>query len=113
MHTGNDRKAPTKCRNCSGPHRSVSHRCIAQPTHFEIPSKEQLKTSQVAGEREYQAVARAKAADSKALALAENNITPNRKSSEVNITSNQSSEVSINSSQELPADAPSVEEIQL
>ncbi|KHJ30051.1 putative eka-like protein [Erysiphe necator] len=58
--------AATKCRNCGGPHRSDSRRCLIRPTRSGIPTKEQLKSYRQAGEREFQAVARAKEADLKA-----------------------------------------------
>ncbi|KHJ35092.1 putative eka-like protein [Erysiphe necator] len=73
MHTENDCKALTKCKNCGGPHRSDSHKCLARPTRSGGPTKEQLKTFRTVGEREYQAVARAKAAEQKALASEDNN----------------------------------------
>ncbi|KHJ31670.1 putative eka-like protein [Erysiphe necator] len=72
MHTENDCKALTKCKNCGGPHRSDSHKCLARPTRSGGPTKEQLKTFRTVGEREYQAVARAKAAEQKALASEDN-----------------------------------------
>ncbi|KHJ30720.1 putative eka-like protein [Erysiphe necator] len=55
--------AVTKCRNCGGPHRSDSRRCLARPTRSGAPTKEQLKTYRQAGEREFQALLRAKAAE--------------------------------------------------
>ncbi|KHJ34013.1 putative eka-like protein [Erysiphe necator] len=59
--------AATKCRNCGGPHRSDSHRCLARPTRTSKPTKEQLKVYRKAGDREYQAVVRANAAEARAL----------------------------------------------
>ncbi|KHJ35064.1 putative eka-like protein [Erysiphe necator] len=58
--------AATKCRNCGGPHRSDSRRCLARPTRLGAPRKEQMKTFWQVGEREYQAVLRAKAAEESA-----------------------------------------------
>ncbi|KHJ33125.1 putative eka-like protein [Erysiphe necator] len=55
--------ATTKCRNCRGPHRSDSRRCLARPTRLGTPTKEQMKTYRQAGEREFQAVLRARAAE--------------------------------------------------
>lgn len=51
--------AATKCRNCGGPHRSDSRRCLARPTGLVAPTKEQVKTFRQVREREYQAVLRA------------------------------------------------------
>ncbi|KHJ32412.1 putative eka-like protein [Erysiphe necator] len=73
MHTEDICMAATKCRNCGGPHRSDSRRCLARPTRSGIPTKEQLKSYRQAGEREFQAFARAKKADLKA-ATAEESI---------------------------------------
>ncbi|KHJ31122.1 putative eka-like protein [Erysiphe necator] len=53
----------TRCKNCGGPHRSDSKKCLARLTRFGLPSKEQLKTYREAGEREYQAILRANAAE--------------------------------------------------
>ncbi|KHJ33802.1 putative eka-like protein [Erysiphe necator] len=58
--------AATKCRNCGGPHRSDSRRCLARPTRLGAPTKEQMKTFRQVGEREYQAVLRAKVAEESA-----------------------------------------------
>ncbi|POS82289.1 hypothetical protein EPUL_005800 [Erysiphe pulchra] len=66
MHAQVDCKALTKCRNFGGPHRSDSHRCLARPTRYGNPTKDQLKVYRNAGDREYQAVVRAIAAESKA-----------------------------------------------
>lgn len=62
-HTEDLCMAATKCRNCGGPHRSDSRRCLARPTRSGAPTKEQLKTYRQAGEREFQAVLRAKVAE--------------------------------------------------
>ncbi|KHJ34066.1 putative eka-like protein [Erysiphe necator] len=43
--------AATKCRNCGGPHRSDSHRCLARPTRTSKPEKEQLKVYRKAGDQ--------------------------------------------------------------
>ncbi|KHJ34645.1 putative eka-like protein [Erysiphe necator] len=58
--------AATKCRNCGGPHRSDSRRCLARPIRSGAPTKEQLRIYRQAGDREYQAVLRARAAEEKA-----------------------------------------------
>ncbi|POS82282.1 hypothetical protein EPUL_005351, partial [Erysiphe pulchra] len=58
--------AANKCRNCGGPHRADSRRCLARPTRSGPPTKEQMKVYRQAGEREFQAVQRAKAAEEKA-----------------------------------------------
>ncbi|KHJ32658.1 putative eka-like protein [Erysiphe necator] len=73
--------------NCGGPHRSDSRRCLARPTRSGAPTKEQLKTYRQAGEREYQAIIRAKAAEELAASAKINNIE---------ITSSQDSEVDNN-----------------
>ena len=90
MHAQEDCKALTKCRNCGGPHRSDSHRCLARPTRSGNPTKEQLKVYRKAGDREYQAVVRAIAAEAKA-AIAEDSDGSN----EI-LTNNQSSNSSAN-----------------
>lgn len=61
-HTADECMAATKCRNYGGPHRADSRRCLARPTRSGAPSKEQMKAYRQAGEREYQAVQRARAA---------------------------------------------------
>ncbi|POS82134.1 hypothetical protein EPUL_006813, partial [Erysiphe pulchra] len=66
--------AKTKCRNCGGPHRSDSRRCLARPTRLGAPTKEQMKAYRQAGEREYQAVLRAKAAEEAAASTENINI---------------------------------------
>ncbi|POS82947.1 hypothetical protein EPUL_005522, partial [Erysiphe pulchra] len=43
-HTEDIYMAATKCRNCGGPHRSDSRRCLARPTQSGVPTKEQMKT---------------------------------------------------------------------
>ncbi|POS85814.1 hypothetical protein EPUL_001067 [Erysiphe pulchra] len=48
--------AATICRNCGGPHRADSRRCLARPNRSGVPTKEQMKTYRQMGEREYQAV---------------------------------------------------------
>ncbi|KHJ34397.1 putative eka-like protein [Erysiphe necator] len=83
-HTEDLCMATTKCRNCGGPHRSDSRRCLARPTRSGAPTKEQMRTFRQIGEREYQAVLRAKAAEESAV-FAENNI--------MDLTSSQDSEV--------------------
>ncbi|POS82537.1 hypothetical protein EPUL_006570 [Erysiphe pulchra] len=66
-HTEDLCMATTKCRNCGGPHRSDSRRCLARPTRSGAPTKEQLKTYRIAGEREFQALLRAKVAEESAI----------------------------------------------
>ncbi|KHJ30221.1 putative eka-like protein [Erysiphe necator] len=73
-------KALTKCRNCGGPHRSDCHRCLARPTRYSKPTKEQLDAYRRAGDREYQAAIRANAAEARA-AIAENTEGANETSS--------------------------------
>ena len=77
MHTEDLCMAPTKCKNCGGPHRSDSRRCLARPTRNGKPTKEQLKTFRKAGDREFQALARAKAAEEKAATLESNRVISN------------------------------------
>lgn len=86
-HSENTCMAATKCRNCGGPHRSDSRRCLARPTRLGAPTKEQLKTYRQAGEREYQAVLRARAAEENATASENINIE---------ITSSQCAELTTN-----------------
>ena len=66
MHAQEACQALTRCRNCGGPHRSDSHRCLARPTRSGSPTKDRLKIYRQAGDREYQAVIRAKAAEARA-----------------------------------------------
>ncbi|KHJ30210.1 putative eka-like protein [Erysiphe necator] len=73
-HTDDLRMASIKCRNCGGPHRSDNHRCLARSTRSGTPTKEQMKTFRQVGEREYQAVLRAKAAEESAAAAENTNI---------------------------------------
>ncbi|KHJ35820.1 putative eka-like protein [Erysiphe necator] len=93
MHTENDCKALTKCKNCGGPYRSDSHKCLARPTRSGGPTKEQLKIFRTVGEREYQAVARAKAAEQRALASEDNILISSSQSSEYSNLTNQQSPV--------------------
>ncbi|POS82334.1 hypothetical protein EPUL_006231, partial [Erysiphe pulchra] len=60
-HTEDLCMAGTKCRNCGGPHRSDSRKCLARPTRSGAPTKEQMKTIRQIGEREFHAVLLAKA----------------------------------------------------
>ncbi|KHJ30762.1 putative eka-like protein [Erysiphe necator] len=66
MHTQDVFIAATQCRNCGGPHRSDSRKCLARPTRHGAQTKEQLKVYRQAGDREYQAAVRARAALEKA-----------------------------------------------
>ncbi|KAI0991904.1 hypothetical protein K3495_g16283, partial [Podosphaera aphanis] len=70
MHSTAECKAHTKCRNCGGPHRSDSRSCLARPTRSGPVTKEQLATIRQASQREFAAVARAKAAVRRAEAAA-------------------------------------------
>ncbi|KHJ32542.1 putative eka-like protein [Erysiphe necator] len=69
MHSEDLCMAPTKCRNFGGPHRPDSRKCLARPTRNGAPTKEQLKIIRQAGDREFQAVLRAKAAEERASVL--------------------------------------------
>ncbi|POS83837.1 hypothetical protein EPUL_004284 [Erysiphe pulchra] len=62
-HTQDTCMAATRCRNCGGPHRSNSRKCLARSTRHSAPKKEQLKIHRQAGDREFQAAARVKAAE--------------------------------------------------
>ena len=66
MHSQDVCKALTRCKNCEGSHRSDSRRCLVRPTRAGLPTKEQLKFFRQAGEREFNAVAWAKAVEEKA-----------------------------------------------
>lgn len=68
--------ALTKCRNCGGPHRSDSYKCLARPTRSGPPTREQLKVFRKAGDREYQAIVRAKVAEDRAAEIQESVETP-------------------------------------
>ena len=100
MHTENDCKALTKCKNCGGPHRSDSHKCLARPTRSGGPTKEQLKTFRTVGEREYQAVARAKAAEQRALASEDNISISSSQSPEPSNSTNQQPSVEISTGEQ-------------
>lgn len=86
MHIQNECKALTKCRNCGGSHRSDSTRCLARPNRAGAPTKEQLKIYRQMGDREYQAVVRAKAAEAKATAAEE---ASNVSASNIQLTESQ------------------------
>ncbi|KAI0996172.1 hypothetical protein K3495_g12005 [Podosphaera aphanis] len=62
MHSATECQAPTKCRNCGGPHRSESRNCQARPTRTGPVTKEQLPVIRQYRQREFAVVARAKAA---------------------------------------------------
>ncbi|KAI0998720.1 hypothetical protein K3495_g9472 [Podosphaera aphanis] len=66
MHSATECQAPTKCRNCGGPHRSESRNYLARPTRIGPVTKKQLVMIRQYGQREFAAVARAKAAATKA-----------------------------------------------
>ncbi|POS83397.1 hypothetical protein EPUL_005622 [Erysiphe pulchra] len=93
--------------NCGGPHRSDSHRYLARPTRFGKPTKEQLKAYRRAGDREYQAVVRANAAEARAK-IAENpdeaNVTP---------SSSQETIISVDNLNETPVNTQTGEEMRL
>ncbi|KHJ30031.1 putative virulence effector [Erysiphe necator] len=103
MHSQSDCKAFKKCKNCGGPHRSDSYKCLARPSRYGGPTKEQLKSFRIIGEREYQAVARAKAAEQSATAVTESII----------ISSSQSPEPSSFDVQQTPIEASVGEQIRL
>ncbi|KHJ30290.1 putative eka-like protein [Erysiphe necator] len=65
-HTTDICMAATKRRNCGGPHPADSRRRLVRPTRSGAHSKEQMKTYRQMGEREYQAVQRARFAEEKA-----------------------------------------------
>ncbi|KAI0999532.1 hypothetical protein K3495_g8662 [Podosphaera aphanis] len=67
MHEEDACKSLTKCKNCGGPHRSDSKKCLARPNRLGAPTKEQMKIYRQAGDREYHATAKAKAAEERAL----------------------------------------------
>ncbi|POS88324.1 hypothetical protein EPUL_000737 [Erysiphe pulchra] len=71
MHIKDFCMAATKCKNCGRPHCSDSCRCLARPTRSRIPTEERLKSFGQAGEREFQAVTRAKEAELKAATVKE------------------------------------------
>ncbi|KHJ33245.1 putative eka-like protein [Erysiphe necator] len=69
-------KAPTKCRNCGGSHRSDSRYCLARPSRSGPATKDQLKTIKHLSQRQYHAEARAKAAIIRVEVAAINEETP-------------------------------------
>ncbi|POS86198.1 hypothetical protein EPUL_004445 [Erysiphe pulchra] len=71
MHAQGVCKAITKCKNCGGPHRSDSHKCLARSTRFGKTTKEQLNTYRRAVDRENQTLFRANAVEARAT-IAEN-----------------------------------------
>ncbi|POS82454.1 hypothetical protein EPUL_005836, partial [Erysiphe pulchra] len=71
MHHNIECKAPTRCRNCGGPHRSDSRNCLARPSRTGPVTKEQLAKIRQMSQKEYHAVARAKAAVLRAKAAVE------------------------------------------
>ncbi|KAI0997480.1 hypothetical protein K3495_g10705 [Podosphaera aphanis] len=76
--------ALTKYRNCGGPHLPDSKKCLARPNYLGTPTKEQLLVYPRAGERDYNASARAKAAEDRA-ARAESIAATRQGSDEVNM----------------------------
>ncbi|KHJ35059.1 putative eka-like protein [Erysiphe necator] len=106
IHTEDLCMAATKCRNCGGSHRSDSRRCLARPTSPGAPTKEQLKNYRQAGEREFQAVLQAKAAEELAASDKTNN---------TELTCSQASEVD-NDIDNIPAssvDLPTVDAMRI
>ncbi|POS84361.1 hypothetical protein EPUL_004953 [Erysiphe pulchra] len=95
MHLQNDCKAFTKCKNCGGPHRSDSHKCLARSSRYGGPTKEQLKSFRIIGE--------AKVAEQRATAVTESIV----------ISSSQSSEPSSSDIQQTPFEAPLDEQMRL
>ncbi|KHJ36260.1 putative eka-like protein [Erysiphe necator] len=85
--------AATKRRNCGVPHRSDSRRCLPRPIRSGAPTKEQLKPYRQVGERDFQAVLQAKAAEELAASDKTNN---------TELTSSQASEVN-NDTDNIPA----------
>ncbi|POS84447.1 hypothetical protein EPUL_002935 [Erysiphe pulchra] len=69
MHTQDTCMDATRCRNCGGPHRSDSRKCLARPTRHGAPTKEKLKIYRQAGDRDFQASARVRAAEEKAFKI--------------------------------------------
>lgn len=82
MHSQEACQSHTKCKNCGGAHRSDSHNCPTRPTRAGSPTKEQMKVFRQIGEREYQAVVRAKKAEASAAAAEKANETIAEKTSE-------------------------------
>ncbi|POS87151.1 hypothetical protein EPUL_001256 [Erysiphe pulchra] len=107
MHAQDVCKAITKCKNCGGPHRSDSHKCLARPTRFGKQTKEQLNTYRRAGDQEYLAVVRANAAEARAT-IAENlegaNETP---------SSSQDIIISVENTNEIPVQTQAGEEMRV
>ena len=66
MHSEDECKALTKCRNCGGPHRSDSRVCQARPKKTGPVTKEQLEWIRHIQQGEFAKVARARAAAKKA-----------------------------------------------
>lgn len=89
MHSTSECKAHTKCRNCGGPHRSDSRSCLARPNRSGPVTKEQLATVRQASQREFAAVARAKAAVRRAEAAAIAAAVPKQASPPALSSSNQ------------------------
>ncbi|POS84556.1 hypothetical protein EPUL_004152 [Erysiphe pulchra] len=87
--------ATTKCRNCGGPHRSESRRCLARPNRAGAPTKEQIKKFRQTGEREYQAVLQAKAAEKSAASAEINNLDLTRSQDPDNIDNIPASPIEI------------------
>ncbi|KHJ35253.1 putative eka-like protein [Erysiphe necator] len=69
MHTEDLCMASTKCENFGCPHRSDSYKCLARPTRAGKPTKEQFKIFRQAGDRDYQAIVRAKIAEERAATI--------------------------------------------
>ncbi|KHJ35571.1 putative eka-like protein [Erysiphe necator] len=100
-HTADNCMATTKCRNCGGPHRADSRRCLACPMRSSAPTKEQLKTYRQMREREYNAVQRARVAEEKAVSIDK---------TEIDLTSSQASKKNmiLDNSQAIPVEDTTV-----
>ncbi|KHJ31385.1 putative eka-like protein [Erysiphe necator] len=96
MHSQSDCKAYTNCKNYRDPHRSDSYKRLSRPSRYGEPTEEQLKSFRIIGERQYQAVARAKAAEKRATAITDSII----------ISSSHSPKPSSSDIQQTPIEAP-------
>ncbi|POS88253.1 hypothetical protein EPUL_000078 [Erysiphe pulchra] len=77
-------------------------KCLARLTRSGQPTKEQLKTLRKVGEREFQALARAKAAEEKAATLESNRVISNSQPEIININASQKSSVEDTTGRRLP-----------
>ena len=102
MHPQEACQSLTKCKNCGGAHRSDSHHCPVRPTRIGSPTKEQIKVFRQVGEREYQAIARTKAAEAIAAAAE----LANKTTVETTIIDLNSMEIEASPAESSTADAP-------